>query len=82
MSKAEKDAEAAPEVAAIADDVAALKRDLAKLAGRFKADAADNASATTEHLLERLTEQVEQQPLLSLLTAFGVGFVLSRLLAR
>jgi len=82
MSKAEKDADAAPDAAAIADDIAALKSDLAKLAGRLKADAAGNAAATAEQVLKRMTEQVEQQPLLSLLAAFGAGFVLSRLLSR
>jgi hypothetical protein len=82
MSKAEQDAKAVPDMETIAKDIAALKRDLTALAGHFKTDTMDSAEAAARQAAKRLTDQVERQPVLSLLAAFGIGFAVSRLLSR
>jgi hypothetical protein len=82
MSKADQDAKAAPDMETIANDIAALKRDLAKMASNFKTDTMDSAEAAAREAAKRLADQVERQPVVSLLAAFGIGFAVSRLLAR
>jgi hypothetical protein len=82
MSKADQDAKAAPDMETIAKDIAALKRDLTALASNFKTDTMESAEATARQAAKRLTDQVERQPVLSLLAAFGIGFAISRLLSR
>ena len=86
------------------NDIVALKRDFAALAGHLKsggvAAAGDFAKAAggqvgdeAAHLMALLAshgersakaigQKVEEQPLLSLLIAFSLGFVASRMLSR
>jgi ElaB/YqjD/DUF883 family membrane-anchored ribosome-binding protein len=89
-----------PDVGAIADDIAALKRDLAALVGLRTKDAVEKGSDAVELLgeeaerlyrnavaegkrhLATLVQQVEAQPLTSVLVAFGVGVIAGRLLSR
>ena len=95
---------AQPSFDAIVDDLAALKRDFARLMEQMKGGAIDGASKTAEDLLSQLNERaaelydriseqgessveaisrhVEERPITSLLVAFGVGVIASRLLSR
>ena len=101
---AKSDVEMPPDIDAIVEDLAALKRDLATLMGHLKTDALNGASEAAqsaigrigdraESLYERLAaqgkrsgkaigRQVEEQPVVSLLLVFAVGFCASRLLSR
>jgi hypothetical protein len=93
-----------PELDAIVSDLAALRRDFAKLTDHLKSgaingakrgarDAAghlgdeaerlyENLAAQGERSIKAIGRQVEEQPVLSLLLAFALGFVGSRLLLR
>jgi hypothetical protein len=82
-------AQASPDLQAIMDDVAALKRDLAMLIRHRKdgvaediAHAYENLAAQGERSIKALGRQVEEQPIMSLLLAFAVGFIGSRMLPR
>jgi ElaB/YqjD/DUF883 family membrane-anchored ribosome-binding protein len=73
----------------LAEDVATLKRDLASLmedlkkTGRGTAeDVYRSLAAESERSVKAISRQVEEQPLMSLLIAFGVGIVSGRLLSR
>jgi hypothetical protein len=102
-AKSHPDAGSNPELDAIVSDLAALRRDFAKLTDHLKSggikgakaarDAADHLGEEAERLYENLAEQgersmkalgrqVEEQPIMSLLLAFGLGFVASRFLSR
>src|SRR6266567_8278019 len=103
-TKSRRRGAASASVDAIVDDLAALKRDFARLMEQVKSGAVDGAGKTAEDLLERLNEraselydrvseqgensvrvisrQVEERPFTSLLVAFGVGVIASRLLSR
>jgi ElaB/YqjD/DUF883 family membrane-anchored ribosome-binding protein len=102
--KATPDSETPIDLAAIIDDLAALRHDFAALMSQMKTgsvsganDAAGNAigqlgdranrlydimAARGERSAKAIGRQVEEQPIMSLLIAFGVGFVASRLLVR
>lgn len=80
-------------LAAIKSDIATLKRDIGALAASAKTGAAEQLSEEARRIVETLTAQgekstkavtqhVTEQPLASVAIAFGVGFVLSRLLSR
>ena len=85
-----------PSLAALHEDVAALKRDLAALLSHLKPGgepvetqaerlfqaAADEGSKAAKVAADQLARQVEQQPLLSVLIALGVGYIGGRLLSR
>lgn len=101
---AKSDAEMPPDIEAIVDDFAALKRDLATLMSHLKTDTLNGASEAAQGAIGRISDQaesiyeslaaqgkrsgktigrqVEEQPVLSLLLAFAVGFCASRLLSR
>ena len=103
-AKGHPDAGSNPELDAIVSDLAALRRDFAKLTDHLKSggikgakgaarDAADHLGEEAERLYENLAEQgersmkalgrqVEEQPIMSLSLAFGLGFVASRFLSR
>ena len=106
-TKAKPDVETPADFHAVAEDLAALKRDFATLmnqmsqmkSGAFKVagDAAestlgelgdranklyDSVAAQGERSANAIRRQVEEQPVMSLLIAFGVGFIVSRLLSR
>ena len=79
------------DVAALKRDLAATLTHLkggavhsARNAGEHLTDAAnelaENLSAQSERAIKALGEHVEQQPVASVLVAFSVGFVLSRIL--
>ena len=98
------ESEIPPDIEAIVDDLAALKRDLATLMSHLKTDALNGASEAAQGAIGRISDQaesiyeslaaqgkrsgktigrqVEEQPVLSLLLAFAVGFCASRLLSR
>ena len=42
----------------------------------------DKVAAQSARSTEAISRQVEEQPIASLLIAFGVGFIVSRLLSR
>ena len=106
-TKAKPDVETPADFHAVAEDLAALKRDFATLmnqmsqmrSGAFKVagDAAestlgeisdradrlyDSLVAQGERSVKAIGRQVEERPVMSLLIAFGVGFIVSRLLSR
>jgi ElaB/YqjD/DUF883 family membrane-anchored ribosome-binding protein len=103
-TKATSDSETPIHIAAVVDDLAALRHDFAALISQMKSgsvsganDAAENAvgqlgdranrlydivAARGERSARAIGRQVEEQPIMSLLIAFGVGFVASRLLVR
>ena len=93
-----------PDLAAIRDDLDALKTDLAGLLQHVKSGAVDGVgdeakrlygklsaqsgelygklSAQSGDTLETFARQIEENPLASLLIAFGVGFIAGRILSR
>jgi len=85
-----------PTLASLQEDIAALKRDLSSLLAHLKtggAEAAEPLEAQAQKLFDAaaveggkassvLSQQIEQQPLLALLIALGVGYVGGRLLSR
>ncbi|HTZ80665.1 MAG TPA: hypothetical protein VMC10_22330 [Stellaceae bacterium] len=75
--------------AAISEDVASLKRDLANLmehirkgSNRTAQDLYNGLAAEGERSVKAISRQVEEQPLTSLLIAFGIGVIGGRLLSR
>jgi hypothetical protein len=81
--------EASTDLQAITSDIAALKRDLASLIRNVKVDvsgdvarAYERMAAQGERSVRALGRQVEEQPVTSLLIAFAVGFIGSRILWR
>lgn len=93
-----------PDLDAILNDLASLRRDFATLTDHLKrgavngangvardaaghlGDAADriyeNLAAQGERSMKAIGRQVEEQPIISLLLAFALGFIGSRLLSR
>jgi ElaB/YqjD/DUF883 family membrane-anchored ribosome-binding protein len=82
MTKSNSEAESSPDLQTVMNDVSALKGDLAALVRNMKSDVYDNLAATGERSVKAIGSQVEKRPILSLLIAFAVGFVGSRLLSR
>ena len=98
------DSEMPPDIEAIVDDLAALKRDLATLMSHLKTDALNGTGEAAQGAIGRISDQaesiyeslaaqgkrsgkaigrqIEEQPVVSLLIAFAVGFCASRLLSR
>ncbi|HET6725372.1 MAG TPA: hypothetical protein VFH85_05150 [Gammaproteobacteria bacterium] len=84
------------DIHALKGDVDALRSDIKSLAESIKRQAESQARAgyarareageKVRHQAERgaaaVEEQIEERPLISVLTAFGVGFVLGKLLDR
>jgi hypothetical protein len=81
------------DLAAVRDDIDSLKADLGALLKHVKSGAVDGVtgeakrlygklSAQGDETLESLARQVDEKPLASLLIAFGVGFVVARILSR
>ncbi len=68
-------------MAALQDEIAALKRDLSSALDQLK-PAADEGAQVAKAMVGRLEQQVEQQPLLAVLIALGVGYIGGRLLSR
>ena len=89
-----------PELQAIMNDIASLKRDLSGLLHSVKANVGADARGVIGHLsdealdayhvlaaqsgrsVKAIGHQVEEQPIMSLLLAFSIGFLGSRLLSR
>ncbi len=78
---------------AIRDDLDALKSDLGALLKHVKSGTVDGVSDEAKRLygkfsaqggekLETFARQIEENPLASLLIAFGVGFLAGRILSR
>jgi len=78
---------------AITKDIALLKKDIGKLMNHVTADAAETVNgkarsiygslaAEGERSATAIAQQVEDRPFASLLFAFAIGFVGSRLLTR
>ena len=98
------DDEMRPDLDALVDDLAELKRDVATLMNLRKSDARDGTGDSAQSAIGRISDevasiyeglagqgkrsgkaigrQVEEQPVISLLIAFAVGFCASRLMAR
>ncbi len=95
--------EANPDLHAILNDIASLKRDLATLTGHLRDGAVnatsdarsaaghlgdeavrlyENLASQGERSAKAITRQVEEQPVMSVLLAFALGFLGSRLLSR
>lgn len=89
-----------PDLAALQDDLAALKRDVSNLLEHLKIGATNNAQSAAERVedgaqriyrnvaaegdraAKAIGRQVEEQPLVALLIALGIGYVGGRLLSR
>ena len=89
-----------PDLAALQDDLAALKRDVSNLLEHLKIGATNGAQSTAERLddgaqriyrnvaaegdraAKAIGRQIEEQPLVALLIALGIGYVGGRLLSR
>jgi ElaB/YqjD/DUF883 family membrane-anchored ribosome-binding protein len=89
-----------PDLAALQEDIAALKRDVTNLIEHLKAGATGGAqsaaaqldegarrlyssvAAEGERSVKAMSRQIEEQPLVALLIALGVGYVAGRLLSR
>ncbi len=89
-----------PDLAALQDDLVALKRDVSNLLEHLKAGATNgaqtaagrlddgaqrvyrNVTAEGDRAAKAIGRQVEEQPLVALLIALGVGYVGGRLLSR
>jgi hypothetical protein len=82
-----------PDLEAIIKDVSALKSDIGRLMAHVKTDAAETVNGSArriygslaaegERSVSALVQQVEERPIASVLIAFAVGFIGSRLLAR
>jgi hypothetical protein len=93
-----------PDLEAIVEDLASLRRDIAALTDHLKIGAINGAkgaareaaghlgeeaerlygslAAQGERSMKALSRQVEEQPIMSLLLAFALGFAGSRWLAR
>ena len=98
------ESEAPKALDAIANDLAALKRDFTALIAEFKANSFDQAKETAQQAAEQLSDkaadiygqatakagrgaqalahEIEERPLTTLLLAFSVGFIASRLMSR
>jgi ElaB/YqjD/DUF883 family membrane-anchored ribosome-binding protein len=63
---------------AIKEDVGEAAETLRERAGELK----DNVNEKAQEGWEELQAQISEKPVQSLILAFGVGFVLSRLIAR
>jgi len=96
------------DIEAIIDDIAALKRDVAKALTKAKDSALDGALDSAQDMADELGDEVaalykdmskrghktakamgkqvgrqlEEQPVASLLVAFGVGFLMSKVISR
>jgi ElaB/YqjD/DUF883 family membrane-anchored ribosome-binding protein len=89
-----------PDLAALRDDLAALKRDVTGLIEHLKAGATNtaqsaaaqfedsacrlyrNVAAEGERSVQAISRQIEEQPLVALLIALGVGYIGGRILSR
>ena len=89
-----------PDFAALHDDVAALRRDVASLIAHLSGGATSTAQAAAEHIDEgarrlyrgvvaegeasvnAIGRQIEEQPLVAILIAVGLGYIGGRLLPR
>jgi ElaB/YqjD/DUF883 family membrane-anchored ribosome-binding protein len=83
----------AADLDAIVKDITSLKKDIGKLMEHVKVGAAETVNGKARHIYDSLAaegersaaaiaQQVEERPFSSLLVAFAVGFIGSRLLTR
>jgi F0F1-type ATP synthase membrane subunit b/b' len=91
--KAQGGSEAAAEIEKLRSDLASVKQDLARLLKTLAAEAKGGASEEAQRLYATLSEQserstkalrqeMEERPLITLLLAFGIGFIGGSLLRR
>lgn len=84
------------DISQLKDDMAKLKADLASIASTLKKEAGDRARHGYDRVREAgehaadyarsgahaVEHQIEERPLVSVLSAFGIGFVIGKLLDR
>jgi ElaB/YqjD/DUF883 family membrane-anchored ribosome-binding protein len=77
------------DVAALLEDVQSLKRDFSVLVSRLRDNAVSSADSVYQNVADQgqrtakaLSDRVEEQPLMSLFIAFGIGFLSGRFLSR
>lgn len=77
------------ELEKLKSDLATLRRDVASLTETLKERGTARARATAEGMRDQATQaaqtvghQIEDRPYTSVLTAFGIGLVIGRLLDR
>lgn len=85
-----------PETEAIKKDMEQLRRDLGTLTEAFKRSSQQRAQAGVEHARERFDEvrqqaegqaeqmgsHIKERPFTSVLTAFGVGLLIGKIISR
>ncbi len=92
-AKGHSEADKNLDIDTIARDIASLRGELATLIEHMKAGAIDGVTEEAQRLYGSLAEKsqhsvralgrhVEEKPMMSLLIAFGIGFIGSRLLSR
>jgi ElaB/YqjD/DUF883 family membrane-anchored ribosome-binding protein len=102
-TKSNSDGDRIPDLHALTNEVASLKREMASLLRSMKVDvsgevasarhAAEHLGHEAQHAYENLAargkrsvkaigHEIEEQPVMSLLLAFAVGFIGSRMLSR
>jgi len=92
-AKAGASGESAADLQKLREDIAALKEDLARAVRHLTRDATDEVSEEARRLYAKLSDtggrsaaaiarEVEERPLLTLLVAFGIGFIGGSLLRR
>jgi len=66
----------------VRDDVLSLKGDLSRFLGHLKSGTFDGVSEEASRQADKVVKHVKKRPLSSILIAFGVGILSSRLLLR
>lgn len=88
--------QSSPETEAIKKDMEQLRRDLSALTEAFKRNSQQRTQAGVEHARERfgearlqaegqaeqVGEQIKQRPFTSVLTAFGAGLLIGKIITR
>jgi hypothetical protein len=85
-NRTDSDVVTSVDVETIKSDVAWLKRDIARLVSHLTTRAADAAKGVAREAADRsvgaVSRKIDEQPVISLLVAFGLGLALRQWLSR